>query len=69
MLGRQGEEETGNEREKEVEGGQFYMNTNHVRFTVNPDAEARNARPIHTGGGLGPALLRAWFQVWKMKLL
>lgn len=50
-------------------GGQFYMNTNHVRFTVNPDAEARNARPIHTGGGLGPALLRAWFQVWKMKLL
>ena len=45
------------------------MNTSHVRFTVNPDAEARNARPIHTGGGLGPALLRAWFQVWKMKLL
>lgn len=50
-------------------GGQFYMNTSYVRFTVNPAAEARNARPIHTGGGLRPALLRAWFQVWKMKFL
>lgn len=69
MLGRQGEEETGDDREKEVEEGRFCMNTGHIRVTANPDAEAGNARPVHTGGGLGPALLRAWFQVWKMKLL
>lgn len=39
------------------------------RVTANPDAEAGNASPVHTGRGLGPALLRAWFQLWKMKLL
>ena len=39
------------------------------RVTAKPDAEAGNVSPVHTGGGLGPALLRAWFQLWKMKLL
>lgn len=68
MLGRQGEEETGNEKRK-VERGQFYMNTSYIEFPVNPAAEARNARPISHSGGLGPFLLRAWFQVWKMKFL